>query len=75
MAVLYGTAVTVHKLCEIPGINLDAANSDLYSPVCIAANKGNMEMVRSFVEAGANLEISGGKYLTTFGRSLEALKC
>ena len=64
MAVLYGTAATVQKLSEIPGICLDAANSDLYSPLWTAANKGNMEMVRSLVEAGAHLEISGGKYLT-----------
>ena len=64
LAALYGTAATVQKLSEIPGINLDAATSDLYSPLWIAADQGNMEMARSLVEAGANLEVSGGKYLT-----------
>ena len=40
LAVLYGTAATVQKLSEIPGISLDAANSDLHSPLWIAATKG-----------------------------------
>ena len=64
LAVIYGTSETVRKLAQIPEINLDAQTSNSFSPLWLATSHCNLQNVKTLVEAGANLELGGGEYLT-----------
>jgi len=61
LATLHGTKETVQRLLQVPGIDVDAASNYTSNPVFNAAVSGNLDILKLLVDAGANLNIKGGK--------------
>lgn len=55
-----GNVDMVKLLLAQPGINIDLADEDGYTPLLFAASTTRLEAVKALVEAGADLKASAG---------------
>lgn len=60
LAALKGTNEAMGKLLQVPGIDVNAASTFPSTPLYSAVEKGNLDMVKMLIEAGADIDTKAG---------------